>query len=219
WREYLAWSSLSHPNISNCLGYSYDFTPATTFELPALISPWMSHGTLLSYIASNAEINRIHLITGISSPVVFLHRHNPPIVHGDIRAGNILVSEKGVPCLTEFGLSRFVDDMERLSTSSNVAGSLRWMAPELLHNENASRQNDVWAFGMTILRVFSREIINRKPPYCEITSDPGVIMNITQGKIPSRPELSAAHLLSDDIWDTYEEFWTLYVHERPLMIN
>ncbi|KAF8517257.1 kinase-like domain-containing protein [Hysterangium stoloniferum] len=204
WREYLAWSSLSHPNILNLL-----------------ITPWMSHEMLVSYIASNLDINRIHLdrikvimITGISSALVFLHRHNPPIVHGDISAGNILVSDKGIPSLTDFGLSRFVDDMERLSTSSNVAGSLRWMAPELLHNENASRQNDVWAFGMTIL-----ENISEKPPYCEITSDPAVIMNITQGKIPPRPELSAAHLLSDDIWDIYEEFWTIDAHERPLMIN
>ncbi|KAF8517248.1 kinase-like domain-containing protein, partial [Hysterangium stoloniferum] len=150
-REYLAWSSLSHPNILKCLGYSYDFTPATTFQLPALISPWMSHGTLLSYIASNPKSDRIHLIKGISSALVFLHRRNPLIVHGDIRAGNILVSDEGVPCLTDFGLSRFVDDVTRLTTSSNVGGSLRWMAPELLHNGKPSRQSDVWAFGMTML--------------------------------------------------------------------
>ncbi|KAF8517250.1 kinase-like domain-containing protein [Hysterangium stoloniferum] len=102
WREYLAWSSLSHPNNLNCLGYSF---------------------RMGRYIASNPENNRIHLITGISSALVFLHHHNPPIVHGDIRAANILVSDKGVPCLTDLGLSRFVDDVARLSTSSNVGGS------------------------------------------------------------------------------------------------
>ncbi|KAF8517253.1 kinase-like domain-containing protein, partial [Hysterangium stoloniferum] len=212
WREYLTWSSLSHPNIVQCLGYSYDFTPATIIDLPALISPWMSHGTLLSYIVSNPEINRIPLITGISGALVFLHGHHPLIVHGDIRAGNILVSGEGVPCLIDFGLSRFVDDMIRLTTSSNVGGSLRWMAPELLHNGKPNRQSDVWAFGMTIL-----EILTGKLPYYQIKNDPVVIMKITRGKIPPRPELSAAPFLSDHIWDLCEQCWRLDPHERPLM--
>ncbi|KAF8517258.1 kinase-like domain-containing protein, partial [Hysterangium stoloniferum] len=217
WREYLAWSSLSHPNILNCLGFSYDFTPATTFQLPALISPWMSHGTLLSYMARNQAINPVFLVQGITDAVEFLHGHNPPIVHGDIRAGNVLVSDDGVPCLTDFGLSRFVDDVSLLTTSSNVGGSLRWMAPELLlHNEKHSRESDVWAFGMMILHVFSKEIVSGKPPYCE-TSDPEVIINVTRGKIPSRPERSAAPWLCDRLWGLCVECWRLNPQERALI--
>ncbi|KAF8517273.1 kinase-like protein, partial [Hysterangium stoloniferum] len=153
-------------------------------------------------------------IRGISSALIFLHGHTPLIVHGDIRASNILVSDEGVPCLTDFGLSRLVGDitMTGLTTSSNVGGSLHWMAPELLRNVTPNNKSDVWAFGMTIL-----EMVTGKPPYFETTNDPAVILNITGGTIPSRPELSAALFLSDHLWDLCRQCWRLDPQERPLI--
>ncbi|KAF8588247.1 hypothetical protein K439DRAFT_1629902 [Ramaria rubella] len=64
WREYLAWSSLSHQNILQCLGYSYDFIPRSGMEVPSLISPWMSNGTVTSYIQQNPDSDRLELVRG-----------------------------------------------------------------------------------------------------------------------------------------------------------
>jgi serine/threonine protein kinase len=67
------------------------------------------------------------------------------------RQGNILVSDAGVPCLTDFGLSRILSDTWGMTTSSDTAGSLRWMSPELFNHERLRESSDVWAYGMTVL--------------------------------------------------------------------
>jgi serine/threonine protein kinase len=68
-----------------------------------------------------------------------------------------LVSDSGVPCLSDFGLSRVLHEVRGMTTSSELAGSLRWMSPELLHDDSGvSVSSDVWAYGMTVLvRFFS----------------------------------------------------------------
>ena len=65
--------------------------------------------------------------------------------------GNILVSDSGVPCLTDFGLSRSLGDAIGMTTSSDAAGSLRWMAPEIFRYDKVGKVSDVWAYGMTVL--------------------------------------------------------------------
>ena len=65
--------------------------------------------------------------------------------------GNILISDEGMPLLTDFGLSCHLGDVAELITVSNVAGALQWMAPELLSCGTVSVKSDVWAFGMTIV--------------------------------------------------------------------
>ncbi|KAF8527937.1 hypothetical protein BU17DRAFT_38716, partial [Hysterangium stoloniferum] len=91
WREYLVWSSVIHPNIHQCLGYSYDFGPESQHELPALISPWMSNGTAMSYIECWPAVDRLPLIFGIADGLAFLHDCNPSIIHGDVHGVCIIM--------------------------------------------------------------------------------------------------------------------------------
>jgi serine/threonine protein kinase len=75
-------------------------------------------------------------------------------VHGDIKAVNILVNAKGVPGLADFGLSRMLEDTSLWATTASTApGSLRWMAPELLHGHESTvtTASDVYAYAMTCL--------------------------------------------------------------------
>ncbi|KAF8525507.1 kinase-like domain-containing protein [Hysterangium stoloniferum] len=225
WREYLAWSSLSHPNILSCLGFCYDFTSSPLSELPALISPWMSQGTVLSYIANHPNANRLPLIAGIINSLVFLHDRSPAIIHGDIRAvcfdplsdseGNVLVSEEGIPCLTDFGLSRILDNsgIREVTTSTNIAGSLRWTAPELLSATETrpyvDEKSDVWAFGMTVL-----EILTGDPPYADTKRDPVVFGMIVNDIIPSRPDVPG---MTDGIWSGCNLCWKKDPEMRPAM--
>ncbi|KAF8526889.1 kinase-like domain-containing protein [Hysterangium stoloniferum] len=208
WREYLVWSQLKHPNILQCLGFSYDTTPSSPFKLPALVSPWMSNGTAVSYIRSKPDVDRLSLIMGIITGLVFLHERE--VVHGDIRAGNILVSAEGIPHLTDFGLSRILDGTVGVTTSSNVAGSLRWMSHELINNQKADKKSDVWAFGMTVL-----EILTGEQPYAEIKLDPAVLMLIIKGIFPSRPKASFAPALTDEMWKICCLCWRLDPKKRP----
>ncbi|KAF8517671.1 kinase-like domain-containing protein, partial [Hysterangium stoloniferum] len=211
-REYLVWSSVNHPNILRCLGYSYDFSPESHYELPALISPWMSKGTVISYIEDQPAVDLLPLIFGIADGLAFLHDRSPSTIHGDVRGGNILVSDQGIPCLTDFGLSRILGDTAGLTTSSNVAGSLRWMSRELLENDKVDEQSDVWAFGMTVI-----EILTGKRPYSEILLDPAVVPQILNGQIPNRPDASTVPDLTEELWSICRRCWDPDPKKRPAM--
>jgi hypothetical protein len=63
WREYLAWSCLCHPNVLKCLGFSYDFTRGSQYEIPSLISHWMPNGTVSSYIETHRSADRLKLVS------------------------------------------------------------------------------------------------------------------------------------------------------------
>lgn len=70
---------------------------------------------------------------------------------------NILIDERGVACLSDFGLSRI-----KLQTTTTVGpnsenqkqqGTARWMAPEHLAGGTASKKSDIYSFAMTIYEV------------------------------------------------------------------
>ena len=73
---------------------------------------------------------------------------------------NILVSPSGTPLLTDFGLSQVIHDAVSPQPPESLAGSMRWMAIELIeaNAEGAdasfahwqTKASDIWAFGMTV---------------------------------------------------------------------
>lgn len=68
---------------------------------------------------------------------------------------NILVNEFGEPCLADFGLSAVYDECTFWKATTNtLAGTMRFMPPELLKGEISGRPTppcDIYSFGMTIL--------------------------------------------------------------------
>lgn len=74
------------------------------------------------------------------------------MIHGDIKAANVLVSEDVHALLCDFGLARSVD--LSTATTQQGMGSVRWMSPELLRDGGGKTfASDIWAFGMMIYEV------------------------------------------------------------------
>ena len=82
------------------------------------------------------------------------------MIHGDIKAANILTDQNANIKLSDFGASKIVDgipaDLE-VSQSGKFyehnRGSLFWMAPEILYGEPYGRRSDIWALGCTIIEI------------------------------------------------------------------
>ncbi|CAL4942250.1 unnamed protein product [Urochloa decumbens] len=93
---------------------------------------------------------RVRAVGGVAHALAYLHHDcSPPVVHGDVTAGNVLLDADFEPRVSDFGTARFVgDDPGR---TASVAGSYGYMAPELAYMARASAKCDVYSFGVVAL--------------------------------------------------------------------
>ena len=96
----------------------------------------------------------------ISSALAFAHEQG--VVHGDLKGSNIVVTADSNVKLLDFGLARRIprDGMAEVTSSclplaeaGATAGTLPYLAPEILRGLSPSRQSDVWALGVLLYQM------------------------------------------------------------------
>ncbi|KAJ7145877.1 kinase-like domain-containing protein, partial [Mycena epipterygia] len=203
-REALVWRELHHPNILPFIGIDRESFPSSL----CMVSPWMEHGTILKYLEVHGHANVFEIAQGLQ----YLHSRN--IVHGDLRGANILINEDWSACLADFELSVFSDALS-MHTSTR-AGSLYWMAPELIVPDRSGCRftrtlaSDVYAFGCTCI-----ELCTLQPPFSNIPMawECAVIQRVLEGKRPERP--TAEPLMTDRFWQCITSYWGQDPATRP----
>ncbi|KAH8113199.1 kinase-like protein [Phellopilus nigrolimitatus] len=215
-KEAMIWRQFRHQNILPFYGVSTDeFSPRL-----ALVSPWMDNGDVLSHLKRSPDINRTTLIAGISLGLCYLHDLKPLVIHGDLRAANVLVDRHGRPKLADFGLAKIVDSQASTmgGTSFMGKGAMRWQAPELLDSSRFSgvpceitTYSDVYAFASVCLEVFTGDV-----PFSHLRDGEVVLEIVIRDKRPPRPGASATERgLSDNMWALMQKCWTTHPFERP----
>jgi len=133
------------------------------------------------YEVSNDLI--ISFLINCLSGMVYLFDQD--IVHRDLAARNLLVTDNFVIKITDFGLSRNLED-----NSGNYVGNeesifpLRWSAPESLKSAAFSTKSDVWSFGIVMFELFTKTEFD---PYYYV-SRTELIDHITKGNPHRRPK-------------------------------
>ncbi|KZV99705.1 kinase-like protein [Exidia glandulosa HHB12029] len=182
-RELENWRLVRHIHVQELLGVHW------TGEVPALVSPFYEFTSLHAYIQyclcymTDIFVNRLkaELLCQVLRGLDYLHQHPcRPMVHGDIKASNIFVTKNGIAVIGDFGTCRAVTPRRAeaisrpwphyapvkgispessCSSALNLNGTLRWMAPELVIEEDPVHtvRTDIWAFGCLILEVMSGE--------------------------------------------------------------
>ncbi|EJU01096.1 kinase-like protein [Dacryopinax primogenitus] len=181
------WSELRHPNILPFLGL------ARLDELgPCFVSPWMMHGDVLSYLKEYPTMDRVRIIRGVIQGITYLHTQKRPVIHGDIKGLNILISSEGFPVLCDFGLSILLDpDVDRATTTTAALGSQRYMAPERLlprrynlsMHQSRTPAADMFSFAITAFEILTSII-----PFVGISGF-NAGMEIVNGRRPDIPEV------------------------------
>ncbi|KAG8919014.1 hypothetical protein FRC00_011844, partial [Tulasnella sp. 408] len=89
-RETSIWGKLDHPNIVPLRGYSLEEDGT-----PAIVSRWMDNGDVLTYLAKHLFADRRKLVRQVAEGLLYLHSQSPPVVHGDLKGGNVLIDKGG----------------------------------------------------------------------------------------------------------------------------
>ncbi|KIK65954.1 hypothetical protein GYMLUDRAFT_38419 [Collybiopsis luxurians FD-317 M1] len=213
-KEVLLWRQLNHPNILPFLGINTQlFDP--TF---CMVSPWMSNGDIVSY-SQKSSLNlttKVKHMIQIAEGLVYLHALDPPVVHGDLKGANILISDDRQCCLADFGLSVLDTQSMNLTQTSTVQGSLRWLAPEFISPLPESSQTsltprDIYAFGCTVF-----ELLTEKPPFSHHVQDISVAIDVLKG---IRPVLPTEIIPNETIFKAFQTIlswcWSEHSNLRP----
>lgn len=87
--------------------------------------------------------------------------HAAGITHGDITPKNVIIDRVGQDLhiwLTDFGLARLYEPGMTFASTSGIAGTPGYLAPELLKGHRPSKASDIFALGVVLHRIFYREM-------------------------------------------------------------
>ncbi|KAF8145044.1 kinase-like protein, partial [Mycena galopus ATCC 62051] len=186
---------LSHPNLLPFFGMYY------LDNRLCLISPWMENGHVMQFLKKNpglAKQNRLSLRLDVAFGIRQLHQHK--IVHGDLKAANILVTPSFKACIADFGLSAI--NIATLpvtqSTINSARGTIRYLAPELIRGDrdHVDMASDVYAFAYVCYEILTGNI-----PFPELKNDAAVMLRVLGGDRPRRLPACSGPPWLDSLWD------------------
>lgn len=94
-----------------------------------------------------AEIREITAATLLG----LVHLHSQRLIHRDVKAGNVLLSNEGRAKLADFGVSALVSTLK--DKRNTLIGTPYWMAPEVILENEYDSKCDVWSLGITLIEM------------------------------------------------------------------
>ncbi|KAL4430022.1 hypothetical protein ABPG77_004392 [Micractinium sp. CCAP 211/92] len=219
-------ASLRHPCVVQFMGVCR--------APPCIITEYCPKGNLTSVLmaakrdaALSAELTwrrRLGMALDAARGMVYLHTRSPPIIHRDLKSPNLLVDDSYRCKVSDFNLSRFVEENLGTKSSSMAAMNPRWLAPEVMKGDRATpaagKQGlggwDTYSFGIVMWELLTWEL-----PWS--TTGPWQLVNLLMNgghlEIPPREELPGADTPSFEGLDAYIQLmkrcWAQNQYDRP----
>lgn len=173
-REAKSVGRLSHPNIVGVIDYGEHE------GVPYLVMVYLPGGTLKEWLGKPMPWrDAIELLLPIAHALEYVHDRN--IINRDVKPSNILMTDKGQPMLTDFGLIKAFGEkdkeMTNLTGSGMGLGTPDYMAPEQWTGE-ATTQSDLYALGVVLY-----EMVTGHRPYVADTPA-GVLLKQANEPLP-----------------------------------
>eukprot|EP00761_Pharyngomonas_kirbyi_P013150 gb/GECH01013177.1/.p1 GENE.gb/GECH01013177.1/~~gb/GECH01013177.1/.p1 ORF type:complete len:851 (+),score=233.65 gb/GECH01013177.1/:1-2553(+) len=171
---------LHHQNIINI----FDAFETKDKSYIVFVTEIMTSGTLREFIASAGKI-RLKIVKNwckqILRGLAYLHSHNPPVVHRDLKCDNIFMNgNRGEVKIGDLGLSIV---LKGKTHAVSVIGTPEFMAPEI-YDEKYTSKVDTYSFGMCVL-----EMVTGKTPYSECENSAQIFRRVTHKQKPQGLDL------------------------------
>ncbi|MBA0830979.1 hypothetical protein Goarm_015472 [Gossypium armourianum] len=209
--------TLKHKNIIKF----YNSWVDTKNEHINFITEIFTSGTLRQYRKKHKHVDLRALkkwSRQILEGLLYLHGHDPPVIHRDLKCDNIFVNgNQGEVKIGDLGLAAI---LRQARAAHSVIGTPEFMAPEL-YEEEYNELVDIYAFGMCLLelvtfeypyiecanaaQIFKKVTSGIKPASLAKVTDPGVKLFIEKCIAKASERLSAKELLRDPFLQPVEE--------------
>ncbi|KAK1618696.1 hypothetical protein QYE76_024213 [Lolium multiflorum] len=162
---------IHHKNLVSLIGYCKDG------DCMALVYEYMSEGTLQEHIEGRKYHGgclpwkqRLQIALESAQGIEYLHKGcNPPLIHRDVKATNILLNTRMEAKIADFGLSKAFKGGSQHVSTEKVVGTPGYVDPEYHATMQLTAKSDVYSFGVVLLELVTGKLaILREPEVAPI---------------------------------------------------
>ena len=183
--EALACIDIKHPNVIG----AYDVVDEGNMHY--IVMEYVDGTTLNKYIRNKGKLSNeetVNISLQVAKGIQAAHKKG--IIHRDIKPQNIVINDKNVVKITDFGIARAIT-----STTKNISviGTVHYISPEQVRNTKIDFRSDIYSFGCTMYEMITGEV-----PFEGDTPLDIIISHL-------RNNLQSPHLKNDKVYKSLEK--------------